>query len=389
MNEPTSSSAAVPVGHLGVQALDPNDVERLQDEIGVEHDAKPGPENLSIDVFRDYATYCIAHANPLWTDPDYARRNGFESVLAPPTVEYVTSSRDLSIGGFGLHDRGIMGLHMFDDWEFHEAPRVNEPVTASYHLAHVRMRDSRWAGGSAMEQVICYTYRGENGRLLSTWSRGSFRAKRPMLSDGEATLEEPYRYTREEIDQIYRDMDAERPRGAQRRWIEEISVGDSIGQVVKGPLTQMDMICWWIGAKGPFLYPFGMKYEMVKANPGLAILDPDTGIPLTPEDAHWDLSYALRNGVRGLYDAGKQRTAAVTHLATNWMGDHGKLKRLKLQMRAPNMVGNTTWYSGAVTEIDAASCTVTCEVEGRNQRDVVHCRGNVVIELPSRRTGEA
>jgi acyl dehydratase len=378
-----TADVGAPIGHLGDDEIGPADLAELEKEIGVKHEVIPvGVEVFNRDVYRDYATYCIANQNPLWLDDDYARASGFEGIQPPPTVEYVSSSRDLTIGGFGLHERGIMSLHMFDEWEFFAPVQLGDQVTPFYELLSVELKQSRHAAGQAMHQVMRFAYHNQNGQLLSTWTKGSFRARRPMRTEPLQPREE-YHYTREEIDEIHRGMENEEVRGRKARLIGDVAVGDSLGPIVKGPFTQMDMICWWMGAKGPFLYPFKVKYELFKANPGLAIVDPETGMVLTPEDAHWDRRYAARNGVDGIYDGGKQRTAAVTHLATNWMGDHGKLKKLRLKMMAPNMVGDTTWYTGQVIEKYPETRTVTCRVEGRNQRGTVHCEGYVVIELPS------
>ncbi len=370
-------------GHIGGGEITQQDIDELTSLIGVEYPIPPGVEVFNGDVFRDYATYCIANANPLWCDEAYARAQGFPSRIGPPTVEYVVASRDVIIGGFGMHDRGIMGLHMSDDWELIRPVVPGDRIRAAYSLAGIKMRESRHAAGQAMEQTIRMEFRDAEDELVSVWTRKSFRAKRAMNREGERNGEaELYRYSDDEIAAIQRGIEAETVRGAEPRKFGSVKVGDSIGTVVKGPFTMMDMICWWIGAKGPFLYPFRMKHEMFERHAGLAIIDPDTNIRLTPEDSHWDPEYAKRNGVGGLYDAGKQRTASITHLASNWMGDAGRLKRIYFEMRKPNMVGDTTWYSGSITETNPADRTVTAAVEGRNQRGVVHSKGHVVIELP-------
>ena len=44
------------------------------------------------------------------------------------------------------------------------------------------------------------------------------------------------------------------------------------------------------------------------------------------------------------------RTNWLAHLITNWMGDDGFLKRLRAELRLFNVLGDTTWLKGKVTQ---------------------------------------
>ncbi len=61
----------------------------------------------------------------------------------------------------------------------------------------------------------------------------------------DAMTVEPY--TDDAIAAIEAQYANETRRGAEPRWFEDVSEGDEIGPMVKGPLTVTDMICWHVG----------------------------------------------------------------------------------------------------------------------------------------------
>ena len=105
------------------------------------------------------------------------------------------------------------------------------------------------------------------------------------------------------------------------------------------------------------------------------------------------------------YDYGPERISWLGHLMTNWIGDDGFLRRLNVQVRRHNIIGDLTTCNGRVTAkwvepggtggvpptTAAGAATerahlVECEVWGDNQRGERTCLGMAVAELPSRAT---
>jgi acyl dehydratase len=71
------------------------------------------------------------------------------------------------------------------------------------------------------------------------------------------------------------------------------------------------------------------------------------------------------------------------------MGDHGFLHKLNVTVRAPNLVGNTTWWHGTVEakrEIGAVKL-VDLKVKAINQREEHSASGTATVALPSRADG--
>jgi acyl dehydratase len=76
-------------------------------------------------------------------------------------------------------------------------------------------------------------------------------------------------------------------------------------------------------------------------------------------------------------------------MLTNWIGDHGFLHQLKVNVLQPNMVGDTIWWRGEVLgkrEVGAAKF-LDLKVEARNQSDLLSASGTAVVALPSRQDG--
>ena len=79
------------------------------------------------------------------------------------------------------------------------------------------------------------------------------------------------------------------------------------------------------------------------------VKNPMTGWDVKYSQQHEDFHLAAQRGMPAPFDNGMMRFAWISPLLTNWMGDAGTLKRLSLQIAAPNLYGDTTSYRGKVT----------------------------------------
>ncbi|MEK9990148.1 MAG: hypothetical protein VW642_10490, partial [Halieaceae bacterium] len=193
-----------------------------------------------------------------------------------------------------------------------------------------------------------------------------------------------------EIDACYEAENGIR-RGATPRYWEDVSVGDTLPKMVKGPLKLTDLILWHMGWGLQISPPgaFKLTYDVRKKVPGLFPKD-HLGVPDTVQRCHWQEDWAQQLGFPGPYDYGGQREVWLTHLLTNWMGDDGWLWKLSVQHRKFNFLGDTSWLHGEITD--------KCERDGRfevhldvwclNRADEKSSLGNAVILLPSKESGE-
>jgi hypothetical protein len=200
-----------------------------------------------------------------------------------------------------------------------------------------------------------------------------------------------YRYTDEELEAIEKAYEEEdtRRRGDDPRYWEDVNVGEEMPGLVKGPLTVTGMVAWFMGYGSPLVKTDRVAYKYMRDHPRAKIKHPVTNVAEFSEAAHWDEDMARQNGLPMGFDPGAQRISWFGHVMTDWMGDDGFLKRLEVQLRTPNYVGDTVWCKGKVVgkrEEDGASL-VDCELWGDNQRGERTTRARATAALPSKTHG--
>jgi hypothetical protein len=200
-------------------------------------------------------------------------------------------------------------------------------------------------------------------------------------------------YTDEQVAAIEGQYATEGPRGAEPRWWEDVSEGDLVGPMVKGPLTVTDMICWHVGM-GMGLYgvqPLRLGWRNRTRIPRFFHRD-ELNIPDVMQRVHWDPDFARRSGNPTTFDYGRMRETWLIHLCTDWMGDDGWLWKLDCEFRRFNYVGDTQWLQGTVVRkylADGDRPAVDLDLAAVNQRGELTTPGHATVLLPSRTAGPA
>jgi hypothetical protein len=235
-------------------------------------------------------------------------------------------------------------------------------------------------------------FRVEYGPLLSAQYRLMIRTERSKARErGRNDDVELAPYSDEQIAAIEAQYAAERPRGAEPRWWEDVTEGDPVGPMVKGPLTVTDIVCWHVGM-GMGLYgvaPLRLGAANRRRIPRFFHRD-DQNVPDVMQRVHWDPAFARRAGNPTTYDYGRMRETWLIHLCTDWMGDDGWLWKLDCEFRRFNFVGDTQWLSGRVVRkflAEGDRPAVELDLVADNQRDEVTTPGHATILLPSREHG--
>ncbi len=357
-------------------------LERLRQRIGVPvHRRHPHIELASQDAIRHFA-HGIGDANPLWTDPDYAATTPYGTIIAPPCILYALD--DICSGQFG----GLPGIHnMFAGtrFEWFHPIKANDTITASSALHGLEEKHSAFARRTILQSYDC-TFTNHDGVVVATARAFGVRAERSTArSQGKYDGIERAHYTPEDIGRIEEAYDNEVVRGATPRYWEDVRVGEEITPVVKGPLTVTDIVTWLIGWGGLFNRAHRIGLDFRRRHPAAGIVD-TYGVPDVPERVHWDPDFARDVGVPGAYDYGPQRIAWFGHMMTNWIGDDGFLRLLDVQVRRFNLIGDTTWVRGTVTDTfeQDGEHVVACDVWAENQRGETTALGKAEALLPSR-----
>jgi hypothetical protein len=386
----------------GAGSITDEAIARLRARIGVPepHPAPPHYQRPGTDAFRNVA---IAYGddNPLWADPGYGSKTRWEGPIAPPPLvggdtligedevtEVAADKRELMKGD------PLRGVHAFYSASAREWWAPLRPDLRCFRrnaLVAVLDKPSEFAG-RAVHEWTGQVFRDEHGSVLSGQYRLMIRTERTKARERKKyDAVEPYRYTDEEITGIEEQYAAERPRGPEHRWWEDVSEGDEVGPMVKGPLTVTDMICWHAGM-GMGLYavrPLRLGAQNRRRIPRFFHRD-ELNIPDVMQRVHWDPEFARRAGNPTTFDYGRMRETWLIHLCTDWMGDDAWLWKLDCEFRKFNFVGDTQWLRGAVTRkylADGQRPAVDLDIRAENQRGELTTPGHATVLLPSREHG--
>jgi acyl dehydratase len=324
----------------------------------------------------------IGDSNPLYLDEEHAKTSRWGTITAPGTFLYAF---DRVVSGYVGGLPGVHAMFAGTDWNWHLPILVGDTITAEPRLKELRDLKSNFSGRS-VQQIYGVKFYNQNGELVCEADSWCIRTQRDVARERSSReLVEPKVWTPEEIAEISAHYEAEAPRGAAPLYWEDVRIGDVLPTLLKGPSTVTSFVCFTQGWGSLYVKAHGQAFDMFRNHPALGIPN-DLGVPEPPERVHWDNNLARAVGVPAAYDYGPERISWLGHLMTNWIGDEGFLKRLNVQVRKHNIIGDLTTCSGTVTKVwhEDGENLVEVAVEGRNQNDEVSAVGMAVASLPSR-----
>jgi len=323
----------------------------------------------------------IGDRNPLYRDEKYAKTTVWKNIIAPPCFLYSI------YWPFG--EGGVMpGIHAWgsgNTWEFYKPICVGDEFTYEVTLLSVEEKKSNMAGKSYISTDAA-VYKNQNGEIVAKAIGWSVLAERKSAGSGKKYRDiKKAHYSQEEIDNIHKDIEDEKIRGAKPRYWKDVNIGDELTPVVKGPLSSRDNIAFIMGAGSIYLkYANEVFYDYQKRHPAIGMLDSKTGIVDVPELVHMENTRADEIGVTGAYDYAPQRICWQGNLLSNWIGDGGFIKKMNAELRLFNMVGDTTWLKGKVQKIyienDEKLVDIKCWAEDQRGRITMH--GGATVLLP-------
>ena len=350
---------------------------------GMEIRTEPWNREATIDTIRHYA-WGIGDANPLWCDEDYGKASSYGGVLAPPTFLYSVFD-----GAIGLGMIGIQPIYAGTDWEFLAPVRVGDRLTAEAVMGPVEIKAGRHSDRFAI-QYVRTTYRNQHGEAVAIGNARTFRVPRSGVEGGlRYQPRTPRPYSDEELERIRDQAISEPVHGATTRRYEDVSVGDTIPSVVKGPIDQITMTAYYAGVPGS---PGYKACEVAWQYRTWATEDPsklpnnyDTTYfseKTLPSLGHQNASVAQEIGMPGAYNNGPQKCGWMAHPVTNWMGDAGFMTSLQVRLRRPDVFGDTVWISGTVAE-KLDDNQVRIELKAVNQEGETTAEGTATVRLPA------
>jgi acyl dehydratase len=147
---------------------------------------------------------------------------------------------------------------------------------------------------------------------------------------------------------------------AQRRLhFEDVSVGDLIPPLRKGPMTPMHLMRWSAAME---------NWHRI----------------------HYDLPFAtVHDQLPGLLVNGSWKQHVLAQLLKDWAGPDGWVWKIRFQYRGQDIAGDLITASGRVAgkQEKARYGLIECDVSIRNSRDETSTEGTGVVALPRRGEG--
>lgn len=328
----------------------------------------------------------IGDDNPLWMDPAYGAASTFGTQIAPPSFIFAC------LGSVQVGWPGLGGFHCETKLSFNGNIRVGDKITARvvFDGFDGPTADSNF-GGRRIKDYLRQEYRNQNDELLATFicSRMRFERSEMQKRAESRKIELPHPWTESQLEQIENDILAEKPRGAEPRYWEDVMVGDEIDVITKGPLGLTDFIAFIAAGAAPIprISAHSVALKRYHKHPKWAFRDPRTHALEPVYSVHYNDYAASLQGAQIAYDVGIQRTCWQTHSLTNWMGDAGVLKASTSQYRAHVYLSDVVRLGGRIDakEIDAnGDHVVRLTTWAWNQREQNVMPGTAVVALPTR-----
>lgn len=348
---------------------------------------EPWCHEATRDNIRHYA-HGIGDDNPLWCNPEYAEKSRFGGITALPSFLFSTSR---IISGYVGGLPGVHAMWAGADWSWHAPIRRNDEIRTEAHLKDLISHDTKFAG-RAIQQIYHVDFYNQRNELLAEADSWCFRTERDAARERGVKYTEVRekgvrQYTKEELEEFYNLYAAEKPRGSEPRYWEDVNVGDELPTMPKGPMTVTGFIAYAQGWGGLYIRANRIAWKQIDAHPGLGIVN-KFNIPDCPERVHWEEEFARQVGTPGAYDYGPERCSWLTHHLTDWMGDHGFLRKASCKIRRHNPEGDLLVIRGTVKDkrIENGRHLVEISQEARQQDNELSVIGTGLVELPSRNT---
>lgn len=345
--------------------------------------------HVTDDMIRQFAI-CQGDANPLWREEAYAKASPWGRIIGTPLQIMSISSAVALPDPPDVHGWNLM--HAGNLYEM-ERPLVPGDVIDAVDVwtgITERTKDDRphrtfLLGAERRFTDASGRYVGKLGcRAFATVAKSgaAFEAPKPTQERKRR------RYSEAELKEIYDHYDDEVAgklrRGSKPQYWEDIEEGDTIGQVLKGPLDILDLASF-VGAAGAGL-GFADKWMLIKEELAHSPVDIETGAYHFLMTWHLDDNVARSMGQPYAMNFGSLIELNFAHAASNWAGDHAFVRVIDNKLAAPMYLGDILRITGKVSrkyeEDDRGLVAIT--MDGTNQDGIHVAHTRAVIHLPHR-----
>ncbi len=349
------------------------------------------------DAIRNWALG-VGDDNPLYTEEDYGPATRWGTQIGHGTMAGHVKTPMLGDpipAEIKAQTKSMFrGIHVFvsgGTWDWYRPIRPGDRIYSYAGEESLEVKKSEFAGRSAV-QVRRDVALNQHGEVVGVYRILRILTERKTAREkGKYAAIEPARYTDEDYERIDAIYESEAPRGAEKRYWEDVNVGDQLPPMVKGPLTVTEIIAFHAGGYG--FVPYGLRSSRVgyKNRKRIApfYIRNEMGVWDVAQRVHWDSDWAKAIGNPMSYDYGVLRQCWFYHHVSDWAGDDAFIEKLADSIRKFNYQGDTQFLSGEVTgkrEEDGRHL-VDLRLSMVNQRDLETAYATATVSLPSRSAG--
>lgn len=379
--------------------LTDDDLERAKLLLGIDTASRYRELNsvATADAIRNWALGA-GDDNPLYTDESYGPTTRWGTQIGHGTMAGHVKTPMLGDpvpAEIKARTKSLFrGVHVFvsgGSWDWYRPVRPGDRIYSFAGEESLEIKKSEFAGRSAV-QVRRDVALNQHGEVVGVYRILRILTERKTARDkGKYAEIEPARYTDDDYERIDAIYESERPRGAEKRYWEDVEVGEKLPPMVKGPLTVTEIIAFHAGGYG--FVPYGLRSSRVGYRNRKRIapfyIRNEQGIWDVAQRVHWDSQWAKAIGNPMAYDYGVMRQCWFYHHVSDWAGDDAFIENLADSIRKFNYMGDTQFLSGEVVgkREEDGRFLVDVKLSMVNQRDTETAYATATVSLPSRVAG--
>jgi acyl dehydratase len=349
-----------------------------------------GPNQVAhwdnISVFAEY----VGDPNPLWHDVEHARKSSYGCVVAPPGFLISVWPGSVMQGLSGVHT--MLGGAAF---EFYKPILDGDKITVECTFTDLEEKSSAF---SPLWLIEYYDnlYHNQRGELVAKVREHVLRLERSEIDKGLMRTDKakltslPHPWTEEEVRQIEDEVLAEfdNIRGSTPRYWEDVSEGETLPDLVRGPRRIYDAVVETVATK--VWRSWTVNLVEMQRHPGSFFYHPETKAHEDMAIITYDRFAAEQTGYPHAPDTGRVRQYNAIEAIIDWMGDDGWLKKHSAQLRRPVYISDVTRVKSKVikkyVDEDGEYC-LDIEQHMINQRGDDVMPAQAAVTLPSREKG--
>ena len=156
------------------------------------------------------------------------------------------------------------------DWTWHKPVLRNDVITTQAYLKDLIEHQTKFAGRS-FQQIYHVDFFNQHGDKVAEADSWCFRTDRDIAREvgtkyKEARERGVVQYTEEQLQEVYKLYRDEECRGATLRYWEDVTVGEKLPTMLKGPMTVTGFIGYAQGWGGLYIRTNKMAWGDVRQN---------------------------------------------------------------------------------------------------------------------------